>query len=180
MTGLDRRRFLGAAALLAVGGGAGIARAAGAISPGKRDVLLVIDMQHCAVYRRDAMALRINRIARSFRHVVLIQDRQAPGADVAPELTIPRAELVLRSHAAFDPADRTPSGLAGYLQQRGLERVFLAGLATGFGIHASAVAARRAGFESWLIEDACRGSAAAWQDMAEAGVQRIRSADLLV
>lgn len=112
-----------------------------------------------------------------------------PGADFAPGLSIPHAGLVLRkgwnraidSYSAFNEADRTPTGLAGYLKERGIRRVFLAGLATDFCVAWSALDARKAGFETAVIEDACRaidlnGSlAAAWRDMAAAGVQRLRS-----
>jgi len=62
------------------------------------------------------------------------------GAEFAPGLDLPQAELVIRkgfrravdSYSAFTEADRqTPTGLAGYLRERGLKRLFLAGLATG-------------------------------------------------
>ncbi len=90
------------------------------------------------------------------------------------------------SYSAFNEADKTPTGLAAYLKQRGLKRVFLAGLATDFCVGWSAVDARKAGFEVYVIEDACRGIdtngslAAAWKDMAKAGVHRIQSSDLML
>lgn len=107
------------------------------------------------------------------------------GADFAPDLDLPHAQLIVRkgyrahvdSYSAFREADRsTPTGLAGYLRERGLARVFLAGLATDFCVAWSAVDARAAGFEAIVIEDACRaidtgGSlAAAHARMREAGV----------
>jgi nicotinamidase/pyrazinamidase len=115
-----------------------------------------------------------------------------PGAELVQGLSIPHAELVLRkgyrdavdSYSAFNEADRRPTGLASYLRERGLKRVFLAGLATDFCVAWSAVDARKAGFESYVIEDACRGIdangslAKAWADMKRAGVRRIQSADL--
>src|SRR5271163_2112115 len=64
-----------------------------------------------------------------------------PGADFHPDLKIPHAELILRkgfrreidSYSAFFENDRqTPTGLAGYLRERGLTRLFLVGLATDF------------------------------------------------
>jgi nicotinamidase/pyrazinamidase len=109
------------------------------------------------------------------------------GAEIAAALDGPHAELILRkgyrrgidSYSAFVEADATTStGLAGYLRERGLGRVFLAGLATDFCVAWSAIDARQAGFESIVLEDACRaidtdGSlAAAWQRMREAGVAR--------
>ena len=70
------------------------------------------------------------------------------GAELAADLDLPRAELVIRkgfhpdvdSYSAFTEADRrTPTGLAGYLRERGLGRVFLAGLATDFCVAWSAL-----------------------------------------
>ncbi len=115
------------------------------------------------------------------------------GAGLSKDLAIPQASLVLRkgfhndvdSYSAFTEADgKTTTGLASYLTARGLKRVFLAGLATDFCVAWSAVDARKAGFEAFVIEDACRGIdtggslAKAWDDMAKAGVNRIQSADL--
>jgi nicotinamidase/pyrazinamidase len=111
-----------------------------------------------------------------------------PGAAFHPQLVMQRAELVIRkgfrneidSYSAFYENDRrTPTGLAGYMRERGSRRVFLAGLATDYCVYYSAVDARRLGFDTVLIEAGCRaidmaGSLnAAWAAMAEAGVQRV-------
>jgi len=111
-----------------------------------------------------------------------------PGAALHPLLSTERAELVIRkgfrpeidSYSAFFENDRrTPTGLAGYLRERGLKKIFLVGLATDYCVHYSAVDARRLGFDTIVIESGCRaidlnGSlAAAWTSMQEAGVQRI-------
>jgi nicotinamidase/pyrazinamidase len=111
-----------------------------------------------------------------------------PGAAFHSELLTNRAQLVIRkgfrgaidSYSAFYENDRrTPTGLAGYLRERGLKRVFLAGLATDYCVYYSAVDARREGFDAIVIENGCRaidlgGSlAAAWAGMAEAGVRRV-------
>jgi nicotinamidase/pyrazinamidase len=116
-----------------------------------------------------------------------------PDADISAALRIPHAQLVIRkgyrqhidSYSAFLEADRkTRTGLTGYLQERGLKRVFLVGLATDFCVAWSALDARRAGFEALVIEDATRGIdaggslAKAWADMSSAGVRRISSADI--
>ncbi|HEX9791638.1 MAG TPA: bifunctional nicotinamidase/pyrazinamidase [Kiloniellales bacterium] len=108
-----------------------------------------------------------------------------PGAEFHRDLERTRAELVLRkgfrrdidSYSAFAENDRTTmTGLAGYLRERGLTRIFLVGLATDFCVHYSAVDAARAGFAAIVVEDACRaidmaGSlAAARAAMTEAGV----------
>ena len=118
-----------------------------------------------------------------------------PGADLAPGLSITHAELIIRkgyrkhvdSYSAFLEADRkTPTGLAGYLRERGLKQVFLVGLATDFCVAWSALDARKAGFGAYVIEDATRGINAngslpqAWKDMQGAGVKRIQSSDIAV
>ena len=115
------------------------------------------------------------------------------GAALSKDLQIPQAELILRkgfhndvdSYSAFTEADRkTTTGLANYLEARGLKRVFVAGLATDFCVAWSALDARKAGLETYVIEDACRGIdtqgslAKAWADMETAGVKRIQSGDL--
>jgi len=115
------------------------------------------------------------------------------GAALSKDLNIPQAELILRkgfhkdvdSYSAFTEADgKTSTGLAKYLEARGLQRVFLAGLATDFCVAWSALDARKAGLETYVIEDACRGSdtqgslAKAWADMDKAGVKRIQSSDI--
>jgi len=92
--------------------------------------------------------------------------QHTPGAEFRRDLVSPRAELVLRkgfrreidSYSAFYENDHaTPTGLAGYLRERGLTRVFLAGLAFDFCVRFSAQDARRCGFDAIVIADACRG-----------------------
>jgi nicotinamidase/pyrazinamidase len=67
-----------------------------------------------------------------------------------------------------------------------MRRVFVCGLATDFCVAWTALDARKAGFDTSVVEDACRaidlnGSlAAAWTSMAAAGVKRVQSADLEV
>jgi nicotinamidase/pyrazinamidase len=93
-----------------------------------------------------------------------VQDTR--GAAFHPALRAPHAALVLRkgfrraidSYSAFYENDRkTPTGLTGYLHERGLKRLFLAGLAFDFCVRYSAEDARREGFDAFVIEDACRG-----------------------
>jgi nicotinamidase/pyrazinamidase len=93
-----------------------------------------------------------------------VQD--SAGAQFHPDLHIPHAALIIRkgmqptidSYSAFYENDRTtPTGLAGYLRERGLSRVFLAGLAFDFCVRYSAEDARREGFAVFVVEDACRG-----------------------
>ena len=62
------------------------------------------------------------------------------------------------AYSAFYENDRkTPTGLTGYLKERGLIELYFAGLATDFCVHDSAVNAARLGFAVRVIEDACRG-----------------------
>ena len=115
------------------------------------------------------------------------------GAAFHPALDIPHAALVLRkgfhaaidSYSAFYENDRTtPTGLNGYLRERGFRRIFLAGLAFDFCVLWSAEDARRHGFEVVVIEDASRsidlsGShAAAHRRLREAGVGLVRSGEI--
>ncbi|WP_456670938.1 bifunctional nicotinamidase/pyrazinamidase [Bradyrhizobium sp. USDA 3240] len=110
------------------------------------------------------------------------------GAAFHPELVTDRAELVVRkgfrgaidSYSAFFENDRiTPTGLAGYLRERGLRRVVMAGLATDFCVQYSALDARRLGFETTVVLSGCRaidlgGSlASATAAMREAGVSLV-------
>jgi nicotinamidase/pyrazinamidase len=113
--------------------------------------------------------------------------QQSEGAALHRDLDVPHAQLVIRkgyhahtdSYSAFVEADRrTRTGLAGYLRERGVTRVFLLGLATDFCVAWSAIDARAAGFAAVVIEEGCRaidtqGSlSAAWRDMEAAGVTR--------
>ena len=115
------------------------------------------------------------------------------GAALHADLDVAHAQLVVRkgyhpdvdSYSAFVEADaRHATGLAGYLRERGIRRVFLAGLATDFCVAWSAVDGRKAGFAVIVIDDACRaidtgGSlAAAWHDLRTAGVGRMVAADV--
>lgn len=90
----------------------------------------------------------------------------SPGADFHPELYWTRAELVIRkgfrkaidSYSAFFENDhQTPTGLTGYLRERGLDDLTFVGLATDFCVAYSALDARRQGFEARVIMEACRG-----------------------
>ncbi len=112
------------------------------------------------------------------------------GAAIAAELDLPNAELVIRkgynpaidSYSGFMEADRsTRTGLAGYLAERGFQRVFCAGLATDYCVSWTALDAKAAGFETFVIGDASRpidnqGSlASAFEAWEEAGVHAIES-----
>ena len=115
------------------------------------------------------------------------------GAAFHPALHIPHAELILRkgfrrhidSYSAFLENDHTtPTGLAGYLRERNLTRLFLVGLAYDFCVRYSAIDGHNLGFETIVIEDATRPvnlsnrisetNAA----LAAANVPRIQSTDI--
>jgi nicotinamidase/pyrazinamidase len=199
------------------------------MTPDDRDVLLIVDVQNdfcpggaLAVPDGDAIVPAVNRLARSFAHVILTQDWHPPGhasfasshpgkrpfdaidvsygtqilwpdhcvqgtqgASFHPELDVPHAELVVRkgfrsaidSYSAFRENDRlTPTGLAGYLRERGLERITMCGLATDFCVAFSAIDGQAAGFAVTVMTRACRGIdldgslARAMRSMSEAGV----------
>jgi nicotinamidase/pyrazinamidase len=116
-----------------------------------------------------------------------------PDAELHADLHLPTAQLIIRkgfhagidSYSAFMEADRqTQTGLQAYLKQRGIRSVYVVGLATDFCVAWTALDARTAGFETSVVEDACRaidmnGSlAAAWEHMQSQGVKRLQSSDL--
>ncbi|MGF6757990.1 nicotinamidase/pyrazinamidase [Paraburkholderia sp. GAS42] len=120
--------------------------------------------------------------------------QNTPGAELHHDLDVPHARLVIRkghhvdvdSYSAFLEADRTtPTGLAGYLRDTGVKRVWCCGLATDYCVAWSALDARAAGFDVAVIEDASRaidlnGSLdAAWRDLQNAGVARMQAAAVL-
>ena len=115
------------------------------------------------------------------------------GAAFHPDLEMRRAETIIRkgfrtgidSYSAFFENDKTtPTGLAGYLRDRGLDDLVFVGLATDFCVAWSALDAARLGFKAQTLLPACRaidleGSlAAAIADMNAAGVQVADSADI--
>ena len=117
--------------------------------------------------------------------------QETPGADFHPTLAAAHVELIVRkgfhpqidSYSAFFENDRaTPTGLGGYLRERGLNHVFLAGLALDFCVLWSAEDARRLGFQATVIADACRAldlngsKGAALQRLASAGVEIVKAA----
>jgi nicotinamidase/pyrazinamidase len=116
------------------------------------------------------------------------------GAEFHAALELTQAELILRkgfrpqidSYSAFYENDRTtPTGLAGYLKERGLTRVFLAGLAYDYCVGYSALDARRLGLPAFVLRDACRaidlnGSVAAIEgEFVKAGVTVLESLELI-
>lgn len=121
-----------------------------------------------------------------------VQD--TPGAAFHRALEVPSAEMIIRkgfrrtidSYSAFFENDKTtPTGLAGYLRERGFKRLFCVGLALDICVRFSAEDAVRQGFEAIVLEDACRAvdlhgtKEAAYQGFQDTGVA-VAQSDLLV
>lgn len=119
---------------------------------------------------------------------------QTRGAELSSDLDIPHAQLIIRkgynraidSYSGFQEADReTLTGLAGYLNERDVGRLFIVGLATDFCVAWTALDGAAGGFDVTVIEDATRaidsnGSLEkAWSDLKEAGVDRLMSREIL-
>ena len=87
------------------------------------------------------------------------------GAEFHADLVTTSADLVLRkgfragidSYSSFFENDhKTPTGLAGYLRERGLSDLSFVGLAQDFCVAWSAIDAVKLGFSATVIESACR------------------------
>ncbi len=115
------------------------------------------------------------------------------GAEFHPWLDARRIGLVLRKGArkdldatsAFVENDgKSVTGLAGWLTAHGVKQVYVCGIATDSAVRATALDARKLGFETIVVEDACRGFdesngiPAAIAEMKKAGVKVVRSADV--
>lgn len=115
-------------------------------------------------------------------------------AEFHPDLNLPQAQMIIRkgfhrdidSYSAFMEADhKTTTGLAGYLRERGIQSVYIVGIATDFCVAWTAIDARKLGFDTYVIADATKGIDLhgslqhAWQDMLAHGVKRIYAKDLI-
>ncbi|HJE53564.1 MULTISPECIES: bifunctional nicotinamidase/pyrazinamidase [Acinetobacter] len=115
-------------------------------------------------------------------------------AELHPDLNLPQAQLIIRkgfdsridSYSAFMEADqKTTTGLAGYLRERGIDTVFVVGIATDFCVAWTAIDACKMGFKTFVIADASKGIDLngslqhAWQDMLAHGVKRIYTKDIV-
>jgi nicotinamidase/pyrazinamidase len=85
----------------------------------------------------------------------------------------------------FDNGHRKATGLAQFLRERRVTDLYVAGLATDYCIKFTALDAVTLGFQTWLIEDACRGVelnpgdvAKAIEDMRQASVKIVSSTNL--
>ncbi len=115
------------------------------------------------------------------------------GAAFHADLVTERCDLIIRkgfrpeidSYSAFFENDHaTPTGLAGYLRERGITGLSLAGLATDYCVCYSALDAVQLGFKVRVLEAACRaidldGSLAeARRQMQAAGVDLVQDLEL--
>jgi nicotinamidase/pyrazinamidase len=185
---------------LAVAGGETIIPVINRLEPLFENIVVTQDWHpagHASFASAHAGSQPFESIELAYGKQVLWPDHCVQGthdAQLHEDVHLSRAQLIIRkgfhqgvdSYSAFVEADGTTStGLAGYLNQRGIGQLFITGLATDFCVAWSAVDARKAGFEVYVIEDATRaidlhGSlAAAWEMMHKHGVKRIRSSDLI-
>lgn len=119
--------------------------------------------------------------------------QETEGAKLAPGLDAGKCTLNIKkgtnpeldSYSAFIEADRsTLTGLAEQLKARGVDEVFVCGLATDFCVYWSALDAVKLGFKTNLVEDACRGInidgsiQKAFEDMKANGIHILTSAEL--
>ena len=116
------------------------------------------------------------------------------GADFHPSLDTKRAQIIIRkgfrkqidSYSGFYENDhKTGTGLTGYLRDRGIGSLYIAGLASDFCVKWTAIDAVKEGFGVTVIRDAVAGIdidgsvKKAWEEMKGAGVQIAHSHDLL-
>jgi nicotinamidase/pyrazinamidase len=161
----------GVGGALAVAGGARIVPTINALGRRFAHVLLTQDWHppaHISFASAHSGAQRYQQIAAPYGPQTLWPDhclQGSPGAAFHPALDLPHAELILRkgfrrdidSYSAFLENDHTtPTGLAGYLRERGLTRLFLCGLAYDFCVRFSAIDGAALGFECLVVEDATR------------------------
>ncbi|RZL63487.1 MAG: bifunctional nicotinamidase/pyrazinamidase [Variovorax sp.] len=184
---------------LPVKGGAEVVPVINKLSSAFENVVVTQDWHtpgHASFASAHAGQKAFSSVKLNYGDQVLWPDHCVQGTEDAAlhkDLSLPTAQLIIRkgfrkgidSYSAFEEADRkTPTGLAGYLKARGIQTVYVTGLATDFCVAWTALDARKAGFEAYVIEDATRaidlnGSlAAAWKQMAAKGVKRIQSTDI--
>ena len=185
---------------LAVAGGDEIVPLISKLAQKFRNVVLTQDWHpadHISFASQHAGKAPFETIELDYGTQVLWPDHcvwQTRGAEISTDLDIPHAQLIIRkgynrqidSYSGFQEADReTLTGLAGYLNERDVGRLFVVGLATDFCVAWTALDGAAGGFDVTVIEDATRAIDAdgslekAWADMAEAGVQRVMSREIL-
>ena len=117
-----------------------------------------------------------------------------PGAEFVDTLDTARIDSVFQKGSDptvdsysgfFDNDHRRATGLNEFLHERGVTEVYVLGLATDYCVMFTALDARELGYETFLIEDGCRGVDLkpgdvdrAVEAMREAGVKMVQSVDV--
>ncbi|HTV47035.1 MAG TPA: bifunctional nicotinamidase/pyrazinamidase [Phycisphaerae bacterium] len=117
------------------------------------------------------------------------------GAEFVPGLQTTRIKKIIHKgtdqgidsySGFFDNGHRKATGLDDYLRAQEVSDVYIVGLATDYCVKFTALDARQLGFETHLIEDACRGVdlnpgdvEQAIAQVRSAGVKVIHGADVL-
>lgn len=133
--------------------------------------------------------IMLNGLPQILWPVHCVQD--SPGAAFVPGLDTSRFRSVFRKatdpgidsySGFFDNGHRKETGLREYLHQRGIQDVYIAGLATDYCVRFTAIDAVALGFKAYVIQDACRGMDLnpgdvdrALHEMRQAGVNLIHS-----
>jgi len=89
----------------------------------------------------------------------------SPGAQFHPDLALPESAVVIskgmdpidHGYSAFDGVEAEGKSLASSLHDRGIERIYIGGLATDYCVRASVLDACARGFNVVLLLDAIRG-----------------------
>lgn len=142
---------------------------------------------------RVGEVIKINEIEQILWPSHCIQESQ--GAAFHPDLSLQKVQKTFHKgidkkidsySAFFDNAHLRSTGLEEYLQETGIDTVYLMGLATDYCVKYSALDAVHSGFKVFVVEDACRGvelkagdSARALQEMQAAGVKLVKVKDIL-
>jgi len=120
--------------------------------------------------------------------------QHSEGSDFHPDLQTNKGQLIIRKgfrkdidsySAFFENDDTTSTGLKGYLRDRGVDTLYVVGLATDFCVRWSVLDGMKEGFEMHVVEDAVKGIDLdgsvdqAWKEMLEAGARKVSSNELL-
>lgn len=120
--------------------------------------------------------------------------QESPGAEFHPDLETNRSQLIIRkgfrkeidSYSAFyENDDKTTTGLSGYLRERDIDTLYAVGLATDFCVKWSVIDGLKEGFSVKVVEDAVKGIdlegsvEQAWDEMLDAGAEKVSSGELL-
>jgi nicotinamidase/pyrazinamidase len=110
------------------------------------------------------------------------------GSEPMPGIVMRNVQRVIRKgmdpdvdgrSAFFDDSPSRPTVLDEFLRERGVGAVYVLGLGTEHSVRFTALDARRLGFETYLIEDACRAWNRQIHDLAKA-IEQMRAAGVSV